>query len=103
MGRFYKFKAACLTSEAIDQIQLDEDLGITRDKELQFKDLPVRLGYIVSYTPLKTTDINNRSNPRMLDDEEMWIEAQYINISLIDGTEYTIKHDIQDFELLMNS
>lgn len=99
MPKFYKFKTACFSKE--DFIDT-ESLGIEVEQKLLYKDLPINLNAIAYYYPLRAVELGKRSDATPLPEDEVWFDAKFVLITLLDGTELTINMNIQDFEILVN-
>lgn len=102
-SKYFKFKTACITKNELDQSEYFKELGIESSSavDITYKDLAVNLNHIVYYYPLRAVEMGNK-NTDYLDDETSWVDAEYINLVLVDGSELTININIQDFEYILN-
>lgn len=101
VDKFYTFKAACAPKEYFD---IDhEALGIPAlPVELDYKDLRLRLDHISMYYPLRSLDLGSKDPADILSEEDVWTDANFVNLEMSNTSEFTIKMNIQEFEKIVN-
>lgn len=99
MGKFHKFETVVQSLNEEDVIDFENYGKPLRRDNIEYQELPIRLDSIIFYHPLKVVDLQAPTEEvELFDDNDIWLYANYITIVLVDGSQMTIKCNIQVFE-----